>query len=161
MSTHDVYDCIATRPYADDDRLLNDFVEDVLYRVSWKLFQRQEDFVYMAHEREDGIPLLKDNVIEMIDRQIESELSWLYGYMTTRLLMSYRLDNIDLGDEGEWWLRDELGDEEYLKWEKAARKAIYQDYVKSLGEERADEYFRKIGRLHYKDGDVSDLVEED
>ena len=99
MNVHDVYDCIATRPYADDDHLLNDFVEDVLHHVSWKLFQHQEDFVCMAHEREDGIPLLKDNVIEVIDRLIDSELTWLYGYMTTRLLMSYRLNNIDLGDE--------------------------------------------------------------
>ena len=161
MNAHDVYDCVATRPYADDDHLLNDFVEDVLRRVSWKLFQHQGDFVYMAHEREDGIPLLKDNVIEVIDRQIDSELSWLYGYMTTRLLMSYRLNNIDLGDEGTQWLRDDLGDELYLEWESRARKFIYDDYAKHLGEEKADEYFKKIGRLHYKDGDVSDLIEED
>ena len=157
MNIHDVYDCIATRPYAEDDHLLNDFVEDILRRVSWKLFEHQEDFVYMTHEREDGIPLLKDNVIEMIDRQINSELSWLYAYMITRLLMSYRLSNIELGDEGNQWLRDDLGDER----ESRARKFIYNDYVNSLGEEKADEYFRKIGRLHYKDGDVSDLIEED
>ena len=161
MNVHDVYDCVATRPYADDDHLLNDFVEDVLHHVSWKLFQHQADFVCMAHERENGIPLLKDNVIEVIDHQIDSELSWLYGYMTTRLLMSYRLNNIDLGDEGTQWLRDDLGDELYLEWESRARKYIYNDYVKTLGEEKAEEYFRKIGRLHYKDGDVSDLIEED
>ena len=161
MNVHDVYDCIDTRPYADDDHLLNDFVEDILHHVSWKLFQHQTDFVCMAHEREDGIPLLKDNVIEVIDRQIDSELSWLYGYMTTRLLMSYRLNNIDLGDEGTQWLRDDLGDELYLEWESRARKHIYDEYARILGEEKAEEYFKKIGRLHYKDGDVSDLIEED
>lgn len=157
MNLHEVYDHINTRPYAEDDYLLNTFVEETLRRVSWKLFQHQEDFVYMANEREDGIPVLKDNAVEVIDLTINSELSWLYGYMITRLLMSYRLNNIELGDEGTQWLRDELGEEEFFEWESRARKFIYNDYVKILGEERADEYFRKIGRLHYKDGDVTDL----
>lgn len=161
MNLHEVYDNVNTRPYAENDHLLNDFVEDVLHRVSWKLFQHQEDFVYMANEREDGIPLLKENVIWTIDDYINSELLWLRSYITTRLLMSYRLGNIDLGEEGMWYLRGELGEEEFLEWESRARKFIYNDYVESLGEEKADEYFKRIGRLYYKDGDVSDLIEED
>lgn len=157
MNLHEVYDHINTRPYAEDDYLLNTFVEETLRRVSWKLFQHQEDFVYMANEREDGIPVLKENAIWTIEDYINSEFAWLRSYILTRLLMSYRLDNVELGEEGTWWLRDELGEEEFLEWESRARKFIYNDYVKTLGEERADEYFRKIGRLHYKDGDVTDL----
>ena len=160
MNVNEVFDSIVTRPYAEDDYLLNDFVENLLRRVSWKLFEDQEHVVYMANERSDGVPLLKDDAINVIREKIDNEFSWLRGYMITRILMSYRLGNIDLGDVGEWWLRDELGEEEFLEWESRARKFIYNDYAKTLGEERADEYFKKIGRLHYKDGDVSDLIEE-
>ena len=161
MRVHDVYDHILTRPYADDDYLLNTFVEETMRRVSWKLFEHQGDVLHMANETETGIPLLKDNAIEDMRNYINGEFSWIRSYIITHLLMSYRLGNIDLGPEGEWWLREELGEEEYLEWESRARKAIYQEYAQNLGEDRADEYFKKIGRLHYKDGNVDDLKRED
>ncbi len=157
MKVHDVYDHILTRPYAEDDYLLNTFVEETMRRVSWKLFEHQENILYMASETESGIPLLKDNVIEEMRTCINGAFGWIRGYIITHLLMSYRLGNIDLGPEGEWWLREELGEEEYLEWESRARKAIYQEYAQNLGEEAADKYFEKIGRLHYKTGDVTDL----
>lgn len=157
MKVHEVYDHILTRPYAEDDYLLNTFVEETMRRVSWKLFEHQEDILYMASETESGIPLLKDNVIEEMRDCINGAFGWIRGYMITHLLMSYRLGNIDLGPEGEWWLREELGEEEYLEWESRARKAIYDEYAQNLGEEAADRYFEKIGRLNYKTGDVTDL----
>ena len=157
MKVHEVYDHIFTRPYAEDDYLLNTFVEETMRRVSWKLLEHQEDILYMASETETGIPMLKDNAIDGMRTCINGEFGWIRGYMITHLLMSYRLGNIDLGPEGEWWLREELGEEEYLEWESRARKAIYQEYAQNLGEEAADRYFEKIGRLNYKTGDVTDL----
>ncbi len=157
MKVHEVYDHILTRPYAEEDYLLNTFIEEILRRVSWKLLENQEKIVYMANEREDGIPLLKDNVIETMRDYVNDEFGWIRSYIITRLLMSYRLGNIDLGEEGEWWLREELGEEEYLEWESRVRKAIYEDYAKHLGEEKADAYFERIGRINYKTGDISDL----
>lgn len=157
MKVHEVYDHILTRPYAEDDYLLNTFVDETMRRVSWKLFEHQEDVLYMANETETGIPLLKDNAIEDMRDCVNEEFSWIRSYIITHLLMSYRLGNIDLGEEGDWWLREELGEKEYLEWESRARKAIYQDYAQNLGEEKADAYFEKIGRSHYKTGDVSDL----
>lgn len=161
MKVHEVYDHILTRPYAEDDYLLNTFVEETMRRVSWKLFEHQEYVLYMANETETGIPLLKDNAVENMRDCVNEEFGWIRSYIITHLLMSYRLGNIDLGEEGEWWLREELGEEEYLEWESRARRAIYQDYAQNLGEDKADEYFKKIGRFHYKDGNVDDLKRED
>lgn len=161
MKVHEVYDHIVTRPYAEDDYLLNTFIDETMRRVSWKLFEHQNDILYMANETETGIPVLKDNALETMRDYISGEFSWIRSYIITHLLMSYRLGNIDLGLGGEWWLREELGEEEYLEWESRARKAIYQEYAQNLGEDKAAEYFKKIGRFHYKDGNVDDLKRED
>lgn len=157
MNINEVYDCLATRPYADEGDLLNDWVNHILKRVSWKLFEHQENMVYMANERPDGVPLLKDGAIDYINSCIDDEFHWLRHYIISHILMSYRLGHIDLGEEGEWYLRDDLGDEAYAEWESRARKAIYIDYANTLGEEGATAYFEKIGRSGYKNGDISDL----
>ena len=53
-------------PYAENDDLMNDWVESILRRVSWELFERQHDIVKMAYETENGIPVLKDDEVKLI-----------------------------------------------------------------------------------------------
>jgi hypothetical protein len=143
----EIFDCLDTRPFAEDDALLNDYIDRVMHYVSWDLFRHQEDVCHMISEKNP--PMLKDNIIEYMSSVVNRELGWLRGYIMARILITYRLSNVDLGEEGEWWLRDRMGDESYFDFEKAARKFIYKDYAKFLGEEKADEYFRKIGREDY------------
>lgn len=157
MMMDETYSSLAARPYAGNGELLNDLVSHILKRVSWDLLTHQEEIAYSASECPDGIPMLRENAIACINKYIDAEFSWLRQYIITHVLMSYRLDNIDLGEEGEEWLREELGTEGYAEWESRARRAIYADYAKMLGEEEAAAYFEKIGRSYYKDGDVSDL----
>lgn len=147
MKAEEIFDCIYTRPYAEDDYLLNDYVDEILRRVSWHLFERQEDICFMISERNP--PMLKNEAVDIIEAECRKELGWLVDYMIMRLLISYRLSNIDLGEEGEYELRQGLGDEDYEDFEKAAREYIYRDYVKFLGTEKTNLYFEKIGRPEY------------
>lgn len=147
MKAEEIFDCIYTRPYAEDDYLLNDYVDEILRRVSLRLFERQEDICFMVSERNP--PMLKDGAVDIIEAECHKELNWLVDYIVNRMLISYRLNNIDLGEEGESELRWNLGDEEYEDFEKVAREYIYQDYVKFLGTEKTNLYFEKIGRPEY------------
>lgn len=145
MIVEKIYDSIYTRPYAEEDELLNDYVDRILHNVTWKLFEDQQNICYMINEKNP--PMLKDNFIEVATRYIEHEFGWLREYLLIRLLIEYRLSNLDLGEENEEWLKDMLGEEEYENFEKIAKEYIYKDYVKMLGQEEADLYFEKIGRL--------------
>lgn len=145
MIVEKIYDSIYTRPYAEEDELLNDYVDRILHNVTWKLFEDQQNICYMINEKNP--PMLKDNFIEVATRYIEHEFGWLREYLLIRLLIEYRLSNLDLGEKNEEWLKDMLGEEEYEDFEKIAKEYIYKDYVKMLGQEEADLYFEKIGRL--------------
>lgn len=147
MDINDVFDCIYTRPYAENNDLLNDYVDEILRHVSWRLFRQQEDICFTISERNP--PMLKEEAVDIIEAECRKELNWLVDYIVNRMLISYRLSNIDLGEEGENELRWNLGDEEYEDFEKAAREYIYQDYVKFLGTEKTNLYFEKIGRSEY------------
>ena len=116
MKAEEIYDCIYTRPYAENDALLNDYVDEILRRVSLRLFERQEDICFMVSERNP--PMLKDGAVDIIEAECHKELNWLVDYIVNRMLISYRLNNIDLGEEGESELRWNLGDEEYEDFEK-------------------------------------------
>ena len=157
MELNKVYDL---GKYAEEDTLLNDWIENILNNVKYDMFRCQKNLLYMSNEREDGVPMFNDNAIELIYFLIKDNVSYLTSYMITRLLMEHRLGHIDLGEDCTWWLQEELGDEEFAKWESAARKAIYADYVEGLGEKRAAEYFERIGRSYYKNGNIDDLYME-
>ena len=155
MKANEIYDCMFTRPYAEDDDLLNDYVEKMLHHVSWKLWERQEEVVHTIATHNP--PLLKgEAAIKVMAEEINSHFAWLRSYMIMRLLMEYRFGNIDFDEEIEWYMRDELGDEDYEEFEKAARKYIYQDYASMLGVEKANEYFKRVGHENYIDPDYKE-----
>ena len=43
MIIEKIYDSIYTRPYAEEDELLNDYVDRILHNVTWKLFEDQQN----------------------------------------------------------------------------------------------------------------------
>lgn len=147
MANDEVFDCIYTRPYAGDDALLNDSVENIIRRVSWKMFENQEEICHMISEKNP--PMLKDNVIDYMRQTINSELSWVRDYIICRILISYRMSNVDLGEEGERYLRDSLGEEVWDKFTDAANQHVWDDYVKYLGEDEAKLYFERINRPEF------------
>ena len=146
MNANEVFDCIYTRPYAEDDYLLNDFIEELLLHLSWKMFEHQEEICYTIAEKNP--PMLKDNVIEFMRQAINNELGWVRDYIICRMLISYRLSNVDLGEEAEWYLKESLGDE-WDNFDKKVNEYIWNDYVKFLGVAKAKEHFEKINRPEY------------
>lgn len=144
---NEVFDCMYTRPFAEDDALLNDYVDRIVHQVSWDMFEHQEEICYMINEKNP--PMLKDEAIDYMRQRINARLSWIREYIVAKMLISYRLGNVDLGDEGDWYLKDELGTDEdgqYDEFEQAVRNYVYNDYVKAIGKEHADDYFKRIGR---------------
>lgn len=138
-------------PYAENDDLMNDWVESILRRVSWELFERQHDIVKMAYETENGIPVLKDEAIGIIDQVITSKLGWLRSYMIGRILVSYAKGNIDLGEEGHWYMDDQFEPEDAADFWKEIDEYIWRDYAEVLGEERTAELWKKWGKAPLED----------
>ena len=142
-----VFDCIFTRPYAEEDYSLNDYIDKLIHQLSWKMFESQEEICYNITEKNP--PMLKDNVIEHMRNILNSELGFLRNYIICRMLISYRISNVDLGEEGTEYLREEFTEEEWSNLNQAINKYVWEDYVRSLGEEKAKKYFEKIGRPEF------------
>ncbi len=138
-------------PYAENDELMNDWVETIIHRVSWELFDHQQDIIKMAHETENGIPVLKDEAIKVIGQVIISELGWLRSYILDRILVSYAKGNIDLGEEGRWYMNEQFDPEDAANFWKEIDKYIWQDYAKVLGEERTAELWKKWNKAPLED----------
>lgn len=139
------------QPYAEDDSLLNKFVEDALRRISWRLFENQEDVVYMANETDNGIPKMREGAIDYIHMVARNELGWLVNYMVNRILVSYMKGNIDPSEEVKWWFKEDLpeGDDEQF-W-KEINEYIWQDYTEVLGEEKTAELWKHWGKVPLED----------
>lgn len=142
------------QPYADDEDKLNDFIKQALCRISWHLFDKQEEIVYMANETENGIPKMKEGAIEEISRTVRSELGWLVNYMVSRILVAYMKGNIDPSDEVKHWFEEDLLDPEednIGQFWKEINDYIWNDYVKVLGEKRTAELWKKWGKAPRKE----------
>ena len=133
-------------PYAEDDELMNDWVETIIHRVSWELFDHQQNVIKMAHETENGIPILKDKAIKIIDQVITSELGWLRSYILNRILVSYAKGNIDLGEEGRWYINDQFDPEDAANFWKEIDEYIWHDYAQFLGDEKTAELWKQWGK---------------
>ena len=147
-----VFDCVFTRPYADDDYSANDLIDELTIRLSRKMFERQEDVCYMINEKNP--PMLKDNVVGFMQNCLNIELSEIRNYIICRMLITYRMSNIDLGIEGGWYLREEFDDESWAEFNKAMNKYVWDDYCKFFGPEKAKAHFEKINRPEF-------IMEED
>jgi hypothetical protein len=147
MENDEVFDGMYTRPYAEDDALLNDFINNLIRHLSWEMFVHQEETCYDITEKNP--PMLKDNVIDYMQTAINNALEGIRDYVICRMLMSYRLSNIDLGEEAESYLRDSFGEEEWAKFEEIAKKYIWNDYARFCGVKGAKNYFTRIGRTEY------------
>lgn len=142
-----IFDCIYTRPYADDDVTLNNEIDRIFRAVHWHMFEDQNEICYNIAEKNP--PMLKNNVISYLRQQINNEICWIRDYIICRMLISYRLSNVDLGEEATWYLREAFDDEDWKKLNDAINRHIWEDYSKSLGKEKAIEYFTRINRPEF------------
>lgn len=142
-----VFDCIYTRPFAEDDALLNDFIDDLIHQLSWEMYRHQDEICYDISQKNP--PMLKDNVIEHMQNILNVKMGFVREYIISRMLISYRMSNVDLGSEGEWYLRESFDDESWIEFNEAMNKYVWDDYCKYLGSEKAKEYFEKINRPEF------------
>jgi hypothetical protein len=142
-----VFDCLYTRPYANNDVTLNDEIEQIAKTLSWHMFEDQNKICYNITEKNP--PMLKDNVIEYMRQDINRQLSWIREYIICKMLISYRLSNVDLGDEATLYLKEGFNDEEWAKLNDAINYYIWHDYADMIGEEKAIEYFTRINRPEF------------
>lgn len=142
-----VFDCLYTRPYADNDVTLNDEIDRMIRVLSWHMFENQNEICYNITEKNP--PMLKDNVIEYMRQDINRQFGWIREYIICKMLISYRLSNVDLGDEATFYLREGFDDEEWAKLNDAINNYIWHDYADMMGEEKAIEYFTRINRPEF------------
>lgn len=156
---NEVFDCIFTRPYAEDDFTLNEFVDDLTRRLSWKMFEHQEEICFNITEKNP--PMLKENAITYMQNMLNTELGWVRNYIICRMLISYRMSNVDLGEEGEWYLREEFDEEGWADFNKIMNDYVWHDYAQLLGEEKTKKYFMKINRPEFIPKSIrEDKIEE-
>lgn len=130
--------------FFDDDLLAKEWFNRFCARLSWKFFENQEEMLYMANETESGIPKLKEGALEAMARIFNEEIGFMRYCVILGFIESYRVDsNVDLSEEAIWMLKEEMGEEEYEKWEEEAKRTIVADYAKHLGEEKAKELAKK------------------
>jgi hypothetical protein len=142
-----VFDCLYTRPYANDDVTLNDEIDQTVGALSWHMFEDQDKICYNISEKNP--PMLKDNVIEYMRQDINRQFAWIREYIICKTLISYRLSNVDLGDEATEYLKAGFDDEEWAKLNDAINHYIWHDYADIIGEEKAIEYFTRINRPEF------------
>lgn len=142
-----IFDCIYTRPYADDDFTLNSEIDRIIGTLSWHMFEDQDKICHNISEKNP--PMLKDNVIEYMRQDINRQFGWIREYIICKMLISYRLSNVDLGDEATWYLRESFDDEEWAKLNDAINHHIWDDYSGMMGKEKAIEYFTRINRPEF------------
>ena len=128
-------------PYAEDDTLLNDWIKDIIRSIQWRLFENQEQWLYMVGEAPDTtLPKFRDNAREYMRRVAYGELGYLVDYIIDYLVTKYRLSNIELDEETvediKWELQDIDGG--YEAWEAEARRRIIEEYTEAIGEEKTN-----------------------
>jgi len=87
------------RKYFEDDTLANDWFERVMHRLAWKMFDSQEDWIYMSGELGKGRnPMIKSEEEFNLAFNIAwaDAIGWLKGFAYDELLRLYIEDDIDL-----------------------------------------------------------------
>lgn len=100
--------------YAEDDVLLNDWVDKIEHRLSWHLFDRNflcntpRKEIVDAKGRKVAVPTLRDEDVDVMLQQLNEELSWLRGYIIKDMLYRYATEGeIELDEDVIWrWFPD-------------------------------------------------------
>lgn len=106
--------------FFDDDTLANDYVKNIVNHAAYRLFENQQDWLYMVGELGKGRwPMLKDNAVDYIEQKVEQEFHLLIAFITFELIKMYHGQDIDLSEnvaaEYNEWFGYEPEDEGYIE----------------------------------------------
>lgn len=108
--------------YFEDNTLANNWFNEVMNRIAYEMFRRQEDWIYMVGELgPDRKPMIKSEQDFMVAFDISwgNAIGWLKSFAAEELLKMYAEDDIDfprdLADEYNNEMGFELGDDGYVE----------------------------------------------
>lgn len=106
--------------YFDDDTNANDWLNEIMPHIMFKLFRDQENYLFMAGELGKGRwPMLKENAVEYIEDIINREFDWLIESIAMAIIRKYHEDDIDMpqsiADEYNEWYGFSEKDEGYIE----------------------------------------------
>lgn len=102
----------------DDDYLAKDWYNYLMHEVSYEVFNRQEEIVYMSGELGKGrLPKIKDEAPEVIRNIIASKMAFFTESMTANILKSLIESNIDCSTELATELNEWYGSKEGREFE--------------------------------------------
>ena len=108
--------------YFENDTLANDWFENVMNRIFWKMFRSQEDWIHMAGELGKGRnPMIKsaEEFYGSFNEAWNEAFSWLKGFGMQEALRVYAEDGIDfphdLAEDYNDWMGFEPGDDGYVE----------------------------------------------
>ena len=85
--------------YFEDDTLANDWFDKVMSRLVWKMFEHQEEWIYMAGELGKGRkPMIKSEYEFNLAFAMAwaDAIGWLKGFARDELFRLYVEDDIDV-----------------------------------------------------------------
>jgi hypothetical protein len=105
--------------YFEDDTNAAEWLNNLMHRVYWKMFENQEEWIYMLGELESDKPCLKDNFFEYAEMILDEELSLFKACVLTGMAYDYIDDDIDVTENIAYELNEWQGiydgdEDEYL-----------------------------------------------
>ncbi|HAU85742.1 MAG TPA: hypothetical protein DCW90_09630 [Lachnospiraceae bacterium] len=101
----------------EEDTLAKDWFNQICSRVSWDIFNKQEDIVYMAGELGKGRkPMLKDDAYEKLSYMVDNRLALMKDVIVCGFIKSLYDSDIDMSEDMAAdmndWYGYEPGDED-------------------------------------------------
>lgn len=98
--------------WCDSEDKLADYFNDICRHVSWKMFENQEEWLYMVNELGKGRnPKIKSfkEFEDAFDAAFNDYISMMRTTMFYGFLQEYADDDIDIDEETAYMLNDWLG----------------------------------------------------
>lgn len=95
-----------------EDTLAKDWINNECCRVSWEIFQKQEDICYMQGELGKGRnPKLKDGAIDYITTLTRQSLDWLIDEIAMNMVRDLLRNDIDcskdMAEDVNWYFGED------------------------------------------------------
>ena len=110
--------------YFEDDTLAAEWVNRVVHNIAWRMFNRQQEWIYMSGELESGKPCIADNYFNVIREEVNRELALLKDSIVFGLLEAYISEDIDVTVDVAEILNDWNGvdyDPDDVEWNEGHR----------------------------------------
>lgn len=114
-----MFDYNAEFNWFEEDDLAKDWFNRMCGRIAWQAFERQEDWLVMAGERENRKPMVKENFFEVFEKLLDDEFVFMRESIMLGFLRLYYDDDIDViqsvADEYNWQYGYDADDNGYMR----------------------------------------------